>query len=875
MKGTIPTTFCESSNLKHSNTEVLNIGLSNNDLSGTVPASLAQFENLFLSLEGNRITGIDQSLCKKSSWMNGGVAKFGCDAILCPIGTYSTIGRMSAEFNKCFPCENIVQSSSFMGSTKCALSQQKILSYFWEKTGATNWFNYDGWENTTSDTLCDLYGITCEFGENNETLTTTSAAEQGKVIYIELSSNGLSGTIPSEIYFLPYLRKLDVRDNNVEILFSGIHNAKMLNYLDISNTTVASLDGISNATNLTELYATNLQLEGQFQEIFQLTNLHYLSLSNNNFESTLPSSIKRLKNLEHFDCYNCGFFGAIPGSDLVQLSRLRELSLGENSFSGSFPVVLYQLPLLETLIINSNPITFSFEGIHAAKKLKELYTSNLGISALTGLSEAPAIESLHLTDNSITGTFPTEILALKTLKQLLMNYNLISGTIPSDIQKLSNLVSSGINRPPYSTTPRSLKPTLFSGSHFFYSFQEELFLYGNRIIGQIPKEIGYLTNLTSLVLSENSITGTLPTELNLLSNLVILSLHRSTRNGPGIKGPLLAFDQLVNVQELYLGGNSISGSIPKNFFNSAADGDELYVELADNLITGTIPSSLAKFESLSIILTGNKISGIENDICSKTNWLNGEVGNYGCDAILCPPGSYSELGRQSSLDSACHPCENDTDAPFFGSVACYNKNGEMVLTERKILEKFYVEAGGSNWKSSENWLSDNLPICSWWGINCTTIDGTPHVTGIQLGENQLTGTVSPYIFLIPHLKILNLISNDITVSFGYAAQPSMLEELYLSNTQITNITGIGTLGNLTVLHVADSYLADLPSEVFSLKNLVELDISHNDLKGTLPSEIGNLNNLVSLRAYGNFFSGQIPSSVGRLVRLVHLDLGKL
>lgn len=438
-KGTIPNTFFVGSSLKSSNSDALIIGLSDNELSGTVPSSLAQFENLFISLAGNRITGIDQSLCKKSSWMNGDVAKFGCDAILCPAGTYSTFGRMTAEFNKCFPCRNSALSFPFMGSTKCALSQQKILSYFWEKTGSTNWLNYDGWENVTSDTMCTLYGITCEF--DDETLPTTSSAEHGKVVLIEVPFNGLSGLIPTEIYLLPYLSKLDIRDNKVGLSFSGIHNAMVLNHLDLSNTSLSSFDGISNATSLTELHATNVPLDGKFQEIFQLKKLQHLSLSFNNFESTLPGSVKSLKNLEHFDCYNCGLFGAIPGLDLLQLSKLRVLSLGENAFSGSFPIVLYQLPSLETLVVNNNPITFSFEGISDAKKLKELYVSNLGISTLTGLSGAPSLESLHLTDNSITGPFPTELFSLKTLKQLLMNYNLITGTLPSDIQKLPNLVS--------------------------------------------------------------------------------------------------------------------------------------------------------------------------------------------------------------------------------------------------------------------------------------------------------------------------------------------------------------------------------------------------------------------------------------------------
>lgn len=842
-RGTIPTTFMENSIYKNSSALVMSLDLSNNDLSGTVPSSLARFENINLYLQGNRLTSIDQSLCNRSSWMTGEVAKFGCNGILCPIGTYSTIGRMSAEFNKCFPCQDTIQSSSYMGSMKCTTSQQKILAYFWKQTGSTNWFEYDGWKDATSETICNAYGITCEFGESTETSQTMPVLEKGKVVHIELSSNGLSGLIPSEIYLLPYLRTLDVQDNNIELPFNGIQNAKALSYLAVSNTTVTSLSGISNATSLTELYANNLWLDELSPEIFQLTNLNYLDLSYNNFETTLPSAVKNLKNLEYFYCYQCGLLGAMPSSDLLQLFKLKGLSLGLNSFTGSFPVALYQLPSLETLVINSNPITFSFEGIYAAKRLRELYASNLGIASLSGLGQAPALESLHLTDNVIAGTFPTEIFALKTLKQLMMNYNLISGTLPSDIQKLSNL--------------------------------EELFLYGNQIKGQIPREIGFLTNLTSLVLSGNPLTGTLPTELNLLVNLVILSMQRDMVTGSGIEGPLLAFDQLANIQELYLGYNSITSTIPNNFLNSAVGlGGSLFVQLANNLITGTVPASLAQIDSLMITLTGNKITGISDGLCSKTSWLFGEVGQYGCDAILCPVDSYSELGRQSSPDTACKKCDSNTYAPYFGSVACYNENGEMVLTERQILEKFYIEAGGQNWKSSENWLSDNVSVCSWRGINCTTIDGAPHVIGLNLGANQLTGTISWYIFALPYLKILDLSSNDITVSFGYAAQPSLLEELYLNNTLITNITGIGTLGNLTILQVADSYLAGLPDEVFFLTNLIELDISHNELKGVLPTEIGNLDLLVSFSCYGNFLSGQIPSSIGNLVKLAHLDLAE-
>ena len=234
--------------------------------------------------------------------------------------------------------------------------------HLWGKTGSTNWHDYDGWEDSTSDTLCDAYGITCEFGEDTTSSSNSNSSsavlEMGRVVYIDLSSNGLSGLIPSEIFMLPYLRELNVKDNDVEFQFNGIQNAKQLTHLMVSNTTIYSLNGINNATGLIEFHASDAELAGSamLDMIFQLINLKTLYLSYNTFASTLPSTIKNLKYLEYFDCYECGLIGTIPASDLIQLSNLKELSLGENSFSGNFPSTLYQLPLLQLLIINDNPI---------------------------------------------------------------------------------------------------------------------------------------------------------------------------------------------------------------------------------------------------------------------------------------------------------------------------------------------------------------------------------------------------------------------------------------------------------------------------------------------------------------------------------------
>ena len=695
--GPLPSDFL--ANTIRGSSASIEIMLADNEFTGEIPSAWAsRFNYLVLDLTGNQLTSFGAGVCEEKQWMNGLVETYGCDAILCGLGTYNEYGRQLGEGSDCRVCGEVnVLGSKVCGSTIPSPEGGQIaaLTTFFHSTHGENWKQSSGW--TTSETVCTWFGVSCD--------------ALGSVIAIELPNNGLSGS---------------------------------------------------------------------------------------------------------------------PSSSLFTLSKLSQLNLRQNE------------------------ISFDFHGIGQLSELVELDLSSTGLNSVNGLQEAVALHDLRLDDNDLSGSFPTEILALTSLRRLSMNFNRIEDRFPSALTDMTGL-------------------TLLS-------------LINNQLKGEIPAAVGTLRSLKILELSKNNFDTRLPSEIYDLTHLEVLSLSKGGGSqdpngashsglGRGVYGSLPAFDRLENLRQLDLSYNSLSGTIPKNFLSGVKDKDSpIEVDITSNRLNGGIPASLARFESLSLHVTRNRLwQEIPPGICRQSGWMRGKVASFGCDAILCPPLTFNSFGRQESSSSPCESCETGKTAEYFGSIDCKTSHEQSHEDERQILEELFHATDGERWVNHDSWLDPRVPVCEWYGIGCNSNGDS--VESIQLSQNGLDGVIPPSVYDLKNLVELDFSFNDVDVvaNFLGISNAEKLEYLNLDRTSLDSVSGIEKAPVLMLVHLEGlNFGGVFPEQVFQMPSLQVLYLSHNDIGGVLPSAISQMDQIVGFACKNCGLSGPVPSSIGEWTLLEYL-----
>ena len=138
------------------------------------------------------------------------------------------------------------------------------------------------------------------------------------------------------------------------------------------------------------------------------------------------------------------------------------------------------------------------------------------------------------TSANITDSEPITLTLIKTVElwgdfysienttNLSLQDNQLTGEIPPEIGNLTNLTDLYLQ----GNQLNGISPEIGNLTNL-----SKLYLYSNQLTGEIPPEIGDLTNLTGLLLYDNQLTGEIPPEIGNLTNLEVLYLSDNQLTG--------------------------------------------------------------------------------------------------------------------------------------------------------------------------------------------------------------------------------------------------------------------------------------------------------------------------------------------------------
>nr|XP_048337049.1 probable LRR receptor-like serine/threonine-protein kinase At4g36180 [Ziziphus jujuba var. spinosa] len=172
------------------------------------------------------------------------------------------------------------------------------------------------------------------------------------------------------------------------------------------------------------------------------TSLSMLDLSNNGFKSTILDWLFNLKSLVKLDLSNSHFHGEIPDaiSNLAFLEKLDLSGIHWGKLSRNLGK-LCNLELYDSKI--SGEIVDSFDSLSECFS-NRLETLDLGDNGVMGklpnsLGYIESLRFLRLSNNSLQGSLPCSIGNLKSLQKILLGDNQMS-IIPKNLGQLSKLV---------------------------------------------------------------------------------------------------------------------------------------------------------------------------------------------------------------------------------------------------------------------------------------------------------------------------------------------------------------------------------------------------------------------------------------------------
>ncbi|XP_073150040.1 LRR receptor-like serine/threonine-protein kinase GHR1 isoform X2 [Henckelia pumila] len=498
---------------------LVKLSISNNSISGTLPATLGDFKNLeYLDISNNLFSS---SLPPE-------------------------IGKMSS-----------VKNLSLAGNNFSGLIPDSI-------SGLSSVLSLDISRNSLSGPL------------------PSSLTRLRDMVYLNLSLNGFTKSIPKGFDLMKNLDVLDLHGNKLDDkLDPAFLLATSASHIDLSGNLLGSaaaehqsfLEGISPSVkhlNLSHNQLTGSLVSGGVAETFGTVEV--LDLSYNQLSGELPG-FNFVYDLQVLKLSNNKFSGYIPNNLLKGDSLvLTDLDLSGNNLSG--PISMITSTTLNTVNLSSNVLSGELPLLTGSCAVVDL-SGNQFEGNLSRMLKWGNIEILDLSHNQLVGSIPEVTAQFLRLKCLNLSHNSLNGSLPKVILQFPKLTTldfsfNQLDGPilPALLTSVTLKElhlqsNILSGSVDFSppSGDSNLRVFDisdNQFDGYFPDGFGNLSSLQVLNIGGNNFSGSLPTSIGGLSILNSLDISRNHFTGPIPKN-------LPNtLQSFNASYNDLSGVVPEN-----------------------------------------------------------------------------------------------------------------------------------------------------------------------------------------------------------------------------------------------------------------------------------------------------------------------
>ncbi|CAO1949087.1 unnamed protein product [Urochloa humidicola] len=644
---------------------------------------------------------------------------------------------------------------------------------------------------------------------------------------------------------------------------------------------------MANMSNLRELYLDGVDL-GYSRSIWStvlaesVPPLQILSLSGCYISGSIHPSFSRLRSLTAINLGgNSELVGKVP-EYFSELSSLRTLDISGDNFEGQFPTKIFQVKSLRMLDLSGNPMlsvrltyfpagsnletlnlfgtNFSYDMPSSFANLEALKTLGLSTMGIENelpslISELPSLDDLQLIGSDLQKPVLSWVSNLTQLRVLLLDGYDFSQSVPTWIGKLTSLESLCIGNckfpmsiPYQIANLTKLAELQFWSCDFFEQRMPSwignltkltsLSIYDSNFSGSIPSTIGNLIQLEELVIWSSNISGIIPKSvfaLPVLQHLILID-NKLVGTLEDIPAPLSAPLRVIE-----LGGNQLTGPIPKSFFHLNLQ----RLGLSSNKLTDTILlGSIWKLKNLTYLNLGNNmISLIEKE----------------GDTIL----SHS-LKLQAVYLASCNLTKFPEALKYLQAIQVVDLSNNQI---KGAIPSWVWKNHLVNLNLSHNML--------------TTLEKFPTVQMsflvlLDLSFNRLQGTI-PIPSIPSDLTFLDYSNNDfssIGPNFGRYLRYAIYIDLSINKLSGHIPLSICSLNNLQIMDLSyNHFTGPIPSCLMETVDLSILKLRENKLHGVLPEKIREGCKLQVIDFNGNQIEGALPRSLTNCQDLEVFDVG--